>query len=178
MLFSASKIEPMKLHQKTLLIIGVTFIILIGIIHSKSATILHQVSQFEGRETHQQIKQVQSALSNQPVQLNKTNRNWAEWDKTYNIINNTNKAYIIKDIYGQPALIVCVAMLRIYQQGGASISYLILSVLVVGLVFSIVTLLLLEQLISSRLSHLVNHLRSIKNSKEFLALQSIIGKDE
>ena len=93
MLFSASKIEPMKLRKKTLLIIGVTFIILIGIVYSTSATILHQVSQFEQRKTYAQIKQVQEALSNEFAQLNQTNRNWAEWDKRYNFINNA-KTYI------------------------------------------------------------------------------------
>lgn len=177
MLFSASKIEPMKLRQKTLLIIGVTFVILIGIIYSTLATILHRdFTQFEQRETYKQIKRVQEALSHE-VQLNQTNRNWAELHKTYKFINNANKAYTIKDIYGQPALIMGVAMPR-HQQGGAIISYLILSVLVVGLVFSIVTLLLLEQLISSRLSHLVNHLRSIENINKFSVLQLITGKDE
>ncbi len=305
MLFSASRIQLMTLRQKILLIIGVTFVILIGIIYSTSATILHRdFSQFERRETYEHIKRVQEALSNELVQLNQTNRSWAEWDKTYNFINNANKAYIktylnnvngsilninfllyidssgqivfdkgfdlterksieishnlkqyfssqsfwhdldknhflkgiiilaenpilitsspilkndpsgtnrgtlmmgryldtaaikrlgkqthlsiamytvndemptelgtvrsallteesilvrplnqqtiagyslIKDIYGQPALIVRVAMPRIHQQGGASIGYLLLSVLVVGLVFSIVILLLLEQ---------------------------------
>lgn len=180
MLFSAGKIEQMKLRQKTLLIIiiAVNFVILIGIIYSTSATILHRnFTQFEQRETYKQIKQVQEALSNKLVQLNQTNRNWAESHKTYNFINNANKAYTIKNIYGQPALIIGVAMPR-HQQGGASIRYLLLSVLVVGLVFSIVTLLLLKQLILFRLSHWGNHLRSIKNSKEFSALQSITGKDE
>ena len=133
-------------------------------------------TQFEQRETYKQIKQVQEALSHE-VQLNQTNRNWAESHKTYKFINNANKAYTIKDIYGQPALIMGVAMPR-HQQGGAIISYLILSVLVVGLVFSIVTLLLLEQLISSRLSHLGNHLRSIENINKFSVLQLITGKDE
>lgn len=338
-LFRANNIEPMTLRQKTLLIVGVTLVILIGLISSTSAAILHRdFSQFEQRETYEQIKRVQEALSNELVQLNQTNRNWAEWDKTYNFINNTNKAYIktylnnvnvsilninfllyinsygqivfdkdldlthhksiqshklkqyfssqsfwqkfdrnsslrgiillaenpilitsspilkndgsgtnrgtlimgryldtaaikqlgkrthlsidmytindemptelgtvrsallteksilvrplnnqtiagyslIKDIYGQPALIVRVAMPRnIYQQGGASIRYLILSVLVVGLVFGVVTLLLLEQLILSRLSHLGNHLRSIGSSRDFSAqLLSNTGKDE
>lgn len=112
----------MKLYQNTLLIIGISFMILIEIIYNTSAN-LHQ-SQFK-RLDYEQIKRVQE-VSNQ-VQLSQTNRNWAEWDKTYN--------------------------------------YLLLSVLVVGLVFSLVLLLRLGQLMLSRISDLKNHLRSIETSK-------------
>ncbi len=330
----------MTLRQKTLLIIGVTLVILIGLIYTTGATILlRDFSQFEQRETHEHIKRVQSALSDEIDSLNQLNRNWAGWGETYEFIEKSNNRYIknhlnnvnfsifnlhliiyiqssgkivfassergdrksilihhklkqdfssqnfwthfnrntslkgiiflaqkpiliasspilkndgsgknlgtlimgryldaaaikrlgerthlsitmyavndektaaelgtvrsallrgkstlvrplnkqtiagytlLKDIYGKPALILRVAIPRnIYQQGGASIRYLILSVLIVGLVFGVVTLLLLEKLFLSRLLHLTNHLHSISNSRDFSAqLLPNTGKDE
>ena len=69
---------------------------------------------------------------------------------------------LIQDIYGQPAVIVSVKMPRdIYRQGKASIRYLFLCLLVVSLVVSAIVLLLLEQLVFSRLSSLSSDVRSL-----------------
>jgi diguanylate cyclase (GGDEF)-like protein len=85
---------------------------------------------------------------------------------------------LIKDIYGQPAVIVSVKMPRnIYHQGQASIRYLFLCLLVVSLVASVVVLLLLERLVFSRLSSLSSDVRSL-NPGEIAAPHAIANKDE
>ena len=58
---------------------------------------------------------------------------------------------LMPDIYGKPALILRMDIAReTYQQGQISLRYLFISLLVVGLVFSIIILLLLERLIISQ----------------------------
>jgi diguanylate cyclase (GGDEF)-like protein/PAS domain S-box-containing protein len=58
---------------------------------------------------------------------------------------------LMPDIYGKPALILRMDIPReTYQQGQISLRYLFISLLVVGLVFSIIILLLLERLIISQ----------------------------
>jgi diguanylate cyclase (GGDEF)-like protein len=81
---------------------------------------------------------------------------------------------LIKDIYGQPAIIVSVKMPRdIYRQGQASIRYLFLCLLVVSLVVSAIVLLLLEQLVFSRLASLSSDVRSLS-----VGSHAIANKDE
>jgi diguanylate cyclase (GGDEF)-like protein len=87
---------------------------------------------------------------------------------------------LLTDIYGKPALILRVDVPRtIYKQGQASIRYLILSILVVGLVFSLATLLLLEKLVLSRLFRLSANVRSIGTSGDLSGrVLSLNGRDE
>lgn len=85
----------MTLRQKTLLIIGVTLVSLVGVLYSASSTILLRgFSHIEQQETRENVKRVQEALANDLAQLNITTRDWAEWDETYAFIENRNKAYI------------------------------------------------------------------------------------
>jgi diguanylate cyclase (GGDEF)-like protein len=87
---------------------------------------------------------------------------------------------LIKDIYGQPAIIVSIQLPRnIYHQGQASIRYLFLSILVAGLVLSVVTLLLLEKLVFSRLSSLSSDVRSLSTNRDNVPQNlAIANKDE
>jgi len=60
---------------------------------------------------------------------------------------------LIKDIYNQPALLLRVVMPRdIYKQGQRSFLYLISAVILAGLIFGLVTLLLLQRLVLSRVA--------------------------
>jgi len=53
---------------------------------------------------------------------------------------------LLNDIYGKPAVLLRVDLPReIYQQGQSSLHYLVASLVVVGLVFGVVTLMLLER---------------------------------
>ncbi len=87
---------------------------------------------------------------------------------------------VIKDIYGKPAILMRVdTPRRIYQQGQASIRYLVLSLLAVGMVFIVATLLLLEKLILARLSRLSADVRRIGTSGDLSTrVLAINGRDE
>jgi len=64
---------------------------------------------------------------------------------------------MIADIYGKPGLVLRADMPRdIYEQGQASVTYLILSIVGVSLIFGVATILLLERQVLSRLSSRVS----------------------
>ena len=85
----------------------------------------------------------------------------------------------IDDIYGNPALLLQVNNSRtIYQQGQTTIQYLVWTILTVGLVFGIVTLLLIEKLVLSRLSRLSREVSSIGSENDLSKRVAAIGQDE
>lgn len=86
---------------------------------------------------------------------------------------------LLKDIEGKPALLLQVNIPReIYQQGQISLRYLILSLLVVGIIFSAVTLLLLERMVLSRLANLSKNVKQIGSSSDLSLRVAVTGKDE
>jgi len=86
---------------------------------------------------------------------------------------------LLEDIYGEPVLLLRVDMPRdIYAQGQASVSYFILSLLVVGLVIGAVIMLLADRLVLSRLAHLSQTVTSIGISGDPSARVSVTGEDE
>ncbi len=75
---------------------------------------------------------------------------------------------MLKDIYGNPAMLMEVALARpVYNQGKASISYLSYSLLIVGIIIGGLFLLLLEKLVLSRLSNLNADINRIGASAAF-----------
>ncbi|MBU2535554.1 MAG: HAMP domain-containing protein [Chloroflexi bacterium] len=86
---------------------------------------------------------------------------------------------LIGDISGRPALMLRVDAPRdIYQQGQSAISYLILTIVGVSLAFGLVTLLLLEKQVLSRLSYLSRSVSDIGMGGKLTARVSVPGSDE
>ena len=86
---------------------------------------------------------------------------------------------LLRDIYYQPALILRVDTPRdIYEQGQAVIAYVIISIVVIGFVFGLVTILLLERQVLSRLAYLSKKVSSIGMSGDLSARISMEGTDE
>jgi PAS domain S-box-containing protein len=86
---------------------------------------------------------------------------------------------VLPDIYGKPALLLRVDISRdIYKQGQSSQRYLMLSVLVVGLIFGGITLLLLEQLVLSRLTRLSADVKQVATSGDPSQQVLVTGQDE
>lgn len=85
----------------------------------------------------------------------------------------------IKDIGGHSALMLRVDAPRdIYRQGQSAISYLILTIVGVSLAFGLVTILLLEKQVLSRLSYLSRSVSDIGTSGNLSARVSVPGSDE
>ena len=88
-------------------------------------------------------------------------------------------AALLRDLYGNPALILQVRGPReIYAQGKQTIRFLSLLILVVGLVFGVVTLLLLEKLVLSRLTQLNTEVSQVGESSDLSLRVSAQGNDE
>ncbi|MDI6710001.1 MAG: CHASE4 domain-containing protein [Bacillota bacterium] len=85
----------------------------------------------------------------------------------------------LKDIYGKPVLLLKVTLPRtIYRQGQAGVGYLIYSLLVVGVVFGVVTMALLERTVLARLAQLNASVRRISATGDLSARLPVSGKDE
>ncbi len=86
---------------------------------------------------------------------------------------------LINDIYGSPGIILNVEIPRAtYQQGQTSLSYLLLSLAVVGVASGVVTLVLLERLVLSRVAKLNDGASRIATSGDLTARLPVVGKDE
>ena len=86
---------------------------------------------------------------------------------------------LIKDVGGSPILVLRADMPRdIFKQGQESISYLVASLICVGLVFGAVSLLLLEKFVLSRLMRLDNDVKSISRSQSISKRLEVRGDDE
>ncbi len=86
---------------------------------------------------------------------------------------------LLKDLYGDPALILEVRQSRhIYEQGRASMWYFVLALLGSGLVFSVMVLLLLELTVLSRLAKLSRGVNQIQMGHDLSLRMPVAGKDE
>jgi PAS domain S-box-containing protein len=86
---------------------------------------------------------------------------------------------LIRDIYGKPTLIMRVSIVRdIYEQGKSTTLYFVELLIAAGLIFGLVTLLLLEKTILSRISSLSSRVNFIGKKRDFSARIAISGDDE
>ena len=86
---------------------------------------------------------------------------------------------LVNDIYKKPVLTLRVATPRaIYAQGQTSMLYFILSLLAVGLLFGLATMLLLERTILLRLTRLSDSVNRVGASGELSSRISLTGRDE
>jgi sensor domain CHASE-containing protein/class 3 adenylate cyclase len=86
---------------------------------------------------------------------------------------------LLEDIYGQPALLLRVDIPRTtYQQAQVNQLYLISSLVLVGIVFSGVTLLLLQKLVLHRLIKLSQEVKDIGSTGDLSRRVLVSGRDE
>ncbi|MGI0486969.1 CHASE4 domain-containing protein [Pantanalinema rosaneae CENA516] len=86
---------------------------------------------------------------------------------------------LINDLYDKPAIILKAESPRtIYQQGWATVQYLTWITVAVGLVFGVVTLLLLEKLVLFRLSRLNLEVQTIGRQGDLSQRVTATGNDE
>ncbi|MCT7980125.1 sensor histidine kinase [Laspinema olomoucense] len=86
---------------------------------------------------------------------------------------------LLKDIYNKPALLLRVELPReIYQQGQRTANFILWVVLVVGVAFLVLTLLLLEKVVLSRLSQLSQNVNHIGSDRDLAVRLPVQGVDE
>lgn len=86
---------------------------------------------------------------------------------------------LLPDVYGQPGLLLEVDMPRmVFAQSQLSLQALIIALLIVGVVFIILTLFMLEKLILARIASLHEGVQEIGSSGDFSRRLSFEGTDE
>lgn len=86
---------------------------------------------------------------------------------------------LIKDVYGDPALILRVDQPRdIYRQGQSAVYYFSIYTILIGLIFAIVIIFLLDKTFLSRIARLILDVRNIGLSGDASIRIPVIGKDE
>jgi len=94
--------------------------------------------------------------------------------------SNTLATYsLIRDIYGQPAFIMRVSIIReIYDQGKSTTLYFFGLLIAAGAIFGFVILILLEKTVLSRIFDLSSRVSDIGKKRDFSARVDIAGDDE
>jgi len=98
----------------------------------------------------------------------------------YPIDRNTVAGYaLISNLINQPVLLLEVDTPReVYQQGLATFTYYILSLVIVGALFIVVTLLLLDRIVLSRLNQLSQRVDDIRRTGDLTLPIQVDGEDE
>ncbi len=85
----------MTIRTKALLIIGVSLILMGGLIYAASRfTFMRGLQEIEARQTNQNVERVLAALSYLISDLETDTADWASWDDTYAFIEDVNGEYI------------------------------------------------------------------------------------
>ncbi|MCW4016730.1 MAG: ATP-binding protein [Candidatus Bathyarchaeota archaeon] len=85
----------MKLHKKTLVLLGVTFTTLIIIQYAASQLVfLNSFATLEQQDTTQNVERAINALNADVNNLDAFVYDWAAWDDTYSFIQDINEQYI------------------------------------------------------------------------------------
>lgn len=86
---------------------------------------------------------------------------------------------LIRDLSGEPVLILKVSIVRdIYEQGKSTTLYFVILLIFAGLGFGLIILLLLEKTVLSRILHLSGRLNDIGKKRDFSARVILGGEDE
>jgi len=86
---------------------------------------------------------------------------------------------MLRDIYGRPGLLVKVSLPReVYGQGKRVVLYFMLFIVGAGFAYGLITLLLLERTIISRLAELSGDVEEIGEARELSARVRVSGDDE
>jgi PAS domain S-box-containing protein len=89
----------MDLRTKTLVIFGIGIIVILtGFIVYSSVILQQSYKNIEIKELHENLGQVGSAIEYGLSDLDSTLRDWAEWDETYDFVENNNSAYIDENL--------------------------------------------------------------------------------
>ncbi len=89
----------MTIRKKTVLIIIITFIVLIGLFYLISQiVVLNSFSQLEERRVNENLNRFTNAFFEELLQLQSTALDWSAWDDTYVFIEAVNEDYISSNL--------------------------------------------------------------------------------
>jgi len=85
----------MKLRVKTLLIVGVTAIVMSMVLGAAMYVIVNSsYTEIEGKNINSEMRGVVKQLEQEETRLVSTSSDWSSWDDTYSFVNDLNQDYI------------------------------------------------------------------------------------
>ena len=113
---------PMKLRSKTLLIVGVTLVVLLGGLYASARWIvLDGFSDIEQREARTRVASVEKAIAGETSRLESTTGDWAFWDDTYAFVQDQNQEYIDANLTDDTLTTLRINLLMMVDTSGAVI---------------------------------------------------------
>ncbi|NES73380.1 MAG: histidine kinase, partial [Okeania sp. SIO2D1] len=89
----------MSLRQKTLLLISLTLIGLIGVLSaSLSRILLSSFARLERQDTRRNVQRAREALDKDIEELSRVAQDWSAWDDTYNYVQDSNENFARKNL--------------------------------------------------------------------------------
>ncbi len=86
---------------------------------------------------------------------------------------------LLPDIYGQPGLLIRIDTPRlVFQQAQVSLQTFLIMLLIAGVLFALVTLLLLEKLVLARVLQIIDGIKTIQLKQDLSQRLSVKGEDE
>ena len=89
----------MDIRRKTMLALGITFVVLFCIIAGVSVFLyVDQLGHLEQQQVTKDVTEVISAISNEQDDLSNTLHDWSYWDATYQFVLDQNQDYILQNL--------------------------------------------------------------------------------
>ncbi|MEI7434795.1 MAG: CHASE4 domain-containing protein [Methanomicrobiales archaeon] len=89
----------MDIRKKTLLVLGITFIVLFCVIAGVSMFLyIDQLGRLEHQQVSKDMTEVIGAISNEQDDLSNTLHDWSYWDETYQFALDQNQDYITQNL--------------------------------------------------------------------------------
>ena len=89
----------MDIRKKTLLALGITFIILLSIIAGISVFLyVDQLALLEQQEVTKEVRETINAISNEQDDLSNTLHDWSYWNDTNQFVLDRNPDYITQNL--------------------------------------------------------------------------------
>jgi len=89
----------MDIRRKTLLALGITFIVLFCIITGVSMFLyVDQLGRLEQQQVTKDVTEVISSIANEQDDLSNTLHDWSYWDDTYQFVLDQNQDYILQNV--------------------------------------------------------------------------------
>ncbi len=109
----------MSTRQKSFLAVAASVVALVIIVYFTSSTILlNGFSQLEEQDTRSNVTRVQDTLASDLANLNNSAGDWANWDETYNFVQDANSAYIDSNLSDSSVAQIRVELLTIVDTQG------------------------------------------------------------
>ncbi len=115
----ASQSLPSSLRRKTLLIVAVTMIGLVGGLYAISSFLLHRgFGKLEEQFATENVERAASAVSNDLATLDRTTSEYASWDQTYEFVHGQRPSYINTEFPASTFQQLQISFVAIYDSSG------------------------------------------------------------